>query len=243
MKVKTIITILYLLFELSLSNSFAATTIINPSIDNTMAEDFSNNSSGDCDSIFSGTTDNNVARRALMQFDIATAIPPGSTINRVTLTMNVTRGSNHPDAVMTIHPVTLAWAEAATGVTPNGCGTRGGGQGEPAVTGAATWLSAMHNQTLWGSPGGDFGVAASGSTIVNNITPVWDSAAAGNGAMVSDVQSWLDSPAANYGWILIGDEASPTTSRRFDSTEGSAAPALVVDFTPTGDVEACCQTD
>ncbi len=243
MKVKTIITILYLLFELSLSNSFAATTIINPSIDNTMAEDFSNNSSGDCDSIFSGTTDNNVARRALIQFDIATAIPPGSTINRVTLTMNVTRGSNHPDAVMTIHPVTLAWAEAATGVTPNGCGTRGGGQGEPAVAGASTWLSAMHNQTLWGSPGGDFGVAASGSTIVNNITPVWDSAAAGNGAMVSDVQSWLDSPAANYGWILIGDEANPTTARRFDSTEGTVKPALVVDFTPSGEVEACCQTD
>ncbi len=242
MKVKIIIIILNLLFGLSLSNIFAATTTINPWIDNTMAEDFPNNSSGDCDSIFSGTTDNNVARRALLQFDIAAAIPPASIINSVTLTMNVTRGSNHPDAVMTLHPVNLDWGEAAVGVTPNGCGTRGGGQGDAAVDGAATWLSAMHNQTLWGSPGGDFS-AASGTTSVNNITPVWDSADAGNGAMVSDVQSWLDSPATNYGWILIGDEASSTTARRFDSGEGTAPPALLVDFTPSGDVEACCQTD
>ncbi len=241
MKVKIIPLILTLLFVLSLSNAFAATTTINPGLDNTLAEDFPDNSSGDCDSIFSGTTDNSVSRRALLQFDIAAAIPPGSTINSVTLMMNVTRGSNHPDAVMTLHPVNLAWGEAATGVTPNGCGTRGGGQGEPAVNGAATWLSSMHNQTVWGSPGGDFS-AASGTTTVNNITPVWDSAVAGNGVMVSDVQSWLDIPAANYGWILIGDEINPTTARRFDSTEGAVAPALLVDFTPSGDVEACCQT-
>jgi spore coat protein A len=58
-----------------------------------------------------------------------------------------------------------------------------------------------------------------------------------------EAQSWLDSPAANYGWILIGDEANPTTARRFDSTEGTVAPALLVDFTPSGAVEACCQTD
>ncbi len=243
MKVRIILIIITLLSGLSLSHTFAATTTINPSIDNTIAEDIDsqNNSSGDCDSIFSGMTDNSVARRALLQFDIAAAIPPESTVNSVTLTLNVTRGSNHPDAVMTLHPVTLAWGEAAVGVTPNGCGARGGGQGEPAVDGAATWLSAMHNQTLWSTPGGDFS-AASGTTLVNNITPVWDGAVAGNEAMVIDVQSWLDDPAANYGWILRGTEGASTTARRFDSTEGTAPPALVVDFTPSGDVEACCQT-
>jgi spore coat protein A len=237
---KTIIIIFTLLFVLSSSQTFAATTTINPSMDNTLAEELPNNSSGDCDSIFAGMTDNNVARRALLQFDIATAIPAGSTINSVTLTMSVTRGSNHPDIIMTLHPVTLAWAEAASGVTPNGCGTRGGGQGEPAVNGAATWLSAMHNQTLWSSPGGDFG-AASGSTLVNNITPVWNSST--NPSMVSDVQNWLDNPAANYGWLLKGPETASTTARRFDSTEGAAPPALVVNFTPSGDVEACCETN
>ncbi|MGB5719044.1 MAG: multicopper oxidase family protein, partial [Gammaproteobacteria bacterium] len=38
----------------------------------------------------------------------------------------------------------------------------------------------------------------------------------------------------------IGDEVNPTTARRFDSSEGGSPPQLVVDFTPTGDTEACC---
>ncbi|MDH3561023.1 MAG: multicopper oxidase domain-containing protein, partial [Gammaproteobacteria bacterium] len=216
------------------ATAWSATAIINPSMDNTLAEELPDNSSGACDSVFSGMTDNNVKRRALLQFDIAGSIPPGSTINSVSLGMSVTRGSNHPNAVMSLHPVTRAWGEGA-----NGCGVRGGGQGEPALAGSATWISAIHDQApAWATPGGDFGTA-SGSTLVDNTTPVWPSSP----AMVSDVQGWLDNPATNYGWVLIGDEAISTTARRFDSREGASKPALVVDFTPTGDVEACCVTD
>ena len=61
--------------------------------------------------------------------------------------------------------------------------------------------------------------------------------------MVSNVQGWLDGTLANNGWILIGDENNPTTTRRFDSSEGGSEPSLLVDFTPTGNVEACCQTN
>jgi spore coat protein A len=212
----------------------AATATVNPSQDTTMAADFPDNSSGACDSLFAGNTDNSAARRALLRFDVGAQIPAGSIINSVTLSMAVTRGSNHADATMTLHLVTTPWGEGT-----DGCGTRGGGQGDPAVNGAATWNSAMHNQTAWGSPGGDYDAIASGSTLVNNTTPVWSSTA----AIVSDVQDWLDNPGSNYGWVLIGDEASKTTTRRFDSAEGGSPPALVVDFTPTGDVEACCETN
>jgi spore coat protein A len=213
----------------------AATAIINPGQDNTLAQELPDNSSGSCDALFSGMTDNNVARRALLKFDIAGNIPPGSTINSVTLGMTVTRGSNHADAMMTLHRVTTGWGEGS-----NGCGVRGGGQGEPAVAGAATWLSALHNQApAWGTPGGDYIAVASGSTLVNGTAPVWPSTT----SMVSDVQDWLDNPATNYGWILVGDEASPTTARRFDSREGASGPALVVDFTPSGPVEACCEAN
>jgi len=215
-----------------------ATAILNPSQDTTLAADFPDNGSGACDSIFAGTTDNGAARRALLRFDLASEVPPGSIINRVTLTMAVTRGGNHADAVMALHAVTTPWGEGT-----NGCGVRGGGQGEPAVSGAATWNEAAAGITAWGSAGGDYLPTASGSTLVNTTSPVWDSAVAGNGAMVSDVQAWLDAPTANDGWVLIGDEANPTTTRRFDSREGGSPPALVVDFTPTGDVEACCQTN
>jgi spore coat protein A len=198
----------------------AATANIAPIADNTVAEDFPDNSSGACDSLFSGNTDIPAARRALLQFDIAANLPPGAVVNGVTLSMTVTRGSNHVDSTFTLHPVTASWAEGV-----EGCGTRGGGQGEPS-TGGVTWNTMP---TLG---------AVSGSTLINNSTPVWDSAGAGNGAMISDVQGWLDDPSSNYGWILIGDEANPTTTRRFDSREGGSAPVLSVDFTSDG--FACC---
>ena len=61
--------------------------------------------------------------------------------------------------------------------------------------------------------------------------------------MVVDIQAWLDDPAINFGWVLIGDEATFPSTRRFDSREGVARPSLLVDFTPSGDVGACCQVD
>lgn len=220
------------------SGLYAATVIINPGQDNTMAADFPGNSSGACDSFFAGNTDIPAARRALLQFDIAAVVPPGSVIDSATLTMAVTRGSNHADTVMSLHSVDTPWGEEN-----NGCGTRGGGQGEPAVLGAATWNDAESGIVSWSSPGGDYVAAASASTLVNSTTPVWDSSIAGNGGMIADIQAWLDSPVFNNGWVLIGDEANPTTSRRFDSREGAAQPTLTVNFTPSGDVEACCQAD
>ena len=223
------------------ATAWSATATINPSQDNTISGTLPDNSSGACDSIFSGMTDEDVilplvpSRRALLQFDIAEAIPPGSTINSVTLGMTVTRGENHADSTYTLHRVLMAWGEGA-----NTCGPKGGGQGEPALAGATTWLSAMHDQApAWGTPGGDYIATASGSTLVNDTAPVWPSTP----TLVSDVQDWLDGTTPNHGWILIGDEANPTTARRFDSREGISKPALVVDFTPDGPVEACCESD
>jgi spore coat protein A len=206
------------ILALATTDSFAAIANINPIIDNTVAEELPDNSSGECDSIFSGTTDQGVgsARRALMQFDIAGNLPPGAVVTSVTLSMTVTRGSNHVDSDFTLHPINAAWIEGV-----EGCGVRGGGQGEPS-TGGVTWNT---------MPG--FG-AASGITLINNTTPVWNSTP----AMVADVQSWLDSPGTNYGWMLIGDENNPTTTRRFDSSEGASPPVLTVEFDSDG--FACC---
>ena len=191
--------------------------------DNTVAEDFPDNSSGTCDSIFAGNTDNGFARRALIRFDVGAQIPPGSIINSVTLTLTVTRGGNNADSTMTLHPITAAWVEGI-----EGCGVRGGGQGEPS-TGGVTWNS---------QPG--FGVSSGSAPIVEANDAVWNSTA----AMVADVQGWIDNPGSNNGWMVIGDEASTTkNARRFDSSEGGFVPQLVVDFTPTGDTEACCDAD
>jgi spore coat protein A len=229
--------VLGMLLSILPATAWSVTATITPSKDNTLAEELPENSSGACESIFSGMTDINVARRALMKFDIAAQVPANSTITSVTLNMIVTRGGNHPDSTFSLHRVTTDWGEGT-----NVCGVRGGGQGEPAVAGAATWLSAIHNQApAWGTPGGDYNGTASSSTVVADETPVWSTTP----AMVSDVQDWLDTPGTNFGWILKDSETASTTALRFDSREGAIAPSLVVEFDldPNTPVEACCESD
>jgi hypothetical protein len=53
--------------------------------------------------------------------------------------------------------------------------------------------------------------------------------------MRDDVQSWLDAPAFNYGWMLVGDESEGQTAKRFDSRQrvvASARPRLTIHYTP-----------
>ena len=53
--------------------------------------------------------------------------------------------------------------------------------------------------------------------------------------MIADIQSWLDTPANNFGWILIGNEASLNTAKRFDTHENpnqEDRPELRVTFAP-----------
>ena len=51
--------------------------------------------------------------------------------------------------------------------------------------------------------------------------------------MASDVQGWLDDPAGNFGWELIGDESQIVTAKRFDSRENAdpaVQPMLTIDY-------------
>lgn len=51
--------------------------------------------------------------------------------------------------------------------------------------------------------------------------------------MVQDVQGWLDDPTNNFGWIVIADESTHTTAKRFGSREEASAnrPKLLIYFT------------
>jgi spore coat protein A len=225
------------------TQALAASVTINPSRDNTIAdgvdpgtgEDFKDNSSGACEHLFSGTTNDGFARRVLLGFDVAGNVPAGSTINSVTLTLTVSRAGDNQDATMTLYPANLDWGEGTAT-----CGPRGGGQGDPAGAGDATWLDAEFGSVTWTNPGGDFGGASASATVGsgNGNQGVWSAA-----NMVSDVQSWLDDPSGNFGWILVGDEARAPTSRRFSSREGSVPPTLQIDFDPPAGSVACCFGD
>jgi spore coat protein A len=218
----------------------AATVTIRPSLDNTIAdgvdpgsgEDFTDNSSGACEFLFSGTTNDDFARRTLLQFDIAGSVPASSSVNSVTLTLTVNRSGDNQGAVMNLHPVTRSWGEGTAA-----CGPRGGGQGDPAGAGDATWLDAAFGSVPWTTGGGDFGVASAAATVGsdNGSEGIWSS-----GAMAADAQAWLDTPTSNSGWIVVGDEDRGTTARRFSSREGSVPPTLLIDFDPPPGSIACC---
>jgi hypothetical protein len=51
--------------------------------------------------------------------------------------------------------------------------------------------------------------------------------------MVSDLQSWLDAPVTNYGWLLLGNEASLATAKRFNTRENTSPetrPVLLIEY-------------
>ena len=48
--------------------------------------------------------------------------------------------------------------------------------------------------------------------------------------MIADVQSWLDSPANNFGWLILGDESGIATAKRFDTRESTDPPVLAIQY-------------
>ena len=51
--------------------------------------------------------------------------------------------------------------------------------------------------------------------------------------MVSDVQTWVDASATNDGWLLLGNETTSSTAKRFDTKENldpNARPLLVITY-------------
>jgi hypothetical protein len=40
--------------------------------------------------------------------------------------------------------------------------------------------------------------------------------------MVADVQDWLDNPAGNFGWLVLGDEKPTLTAKRFERESACA---------------------
>ena len=161
-------------------------------------------------------------RRGLIKFDV-TAIPPGSTINSVSLSLEVASYRTATD--VTLHVATSNWGEGASDAgSPGGAGTT-------AEANDATWLHAFYDHTTWNNVGGDFEVLPSGSVNVADTGPLVISSA----GMVTDVQNWLDGNTTNHGWFLLGDESTNGTAVRFASRENdltTVRPKLTIDYSP-----------
>lgn len=217
----------------------AETIVLNPARDNTLIQRTDpgqqlSNGQGD---LFVGRTNQDgqgpatiSIRRGLIYFDVAAEVPAGATILSVTFSMRDVMGLNgdHP---ADLHRLLQDWGEGASFFQ--------GGQGAPPENGDATWLYTFYNSAdpgsspTWTTPGGDFASQVSGTATISDDlgggqTFTW----ASSPGMVADVQSWLDNPASNFGWLIQGNESAGQTAKRLNSRESAFAPQLTVEYVP-----------
>lgn len=165
-------------------------------------------------------------RRALVKFDLS-SLPRGSTINSASF--NFTIDKVPPAAtglVINLHGVTGAWGEGAS----NAPGAEG--RGTRAQTDDATWLHTFYDAGLWNTAGGDYAAEAVASEEISSSPQGVTFATSPQ--LVAAVQAWVDDPASNHGWVLLGDEIFPQNARRILSREHTepGGPVLSLDVSP-----------
>jgi hypothetical protein len=198
---------------------------INPIKDNTLyqfvpADGDLSNALGN--HFFAGETGMGELRRGVLAFDIAGNIPPGSTILGVTLSLNMSRTGLDDARNVELHKMLASWGEGTSQATGDE------GQGAPATTNDATWRHRFFDTIFWATEGGDFSATVSATQSVGAVGMyMWSSP-----PMIGDVQSWLNNPATNFGWLVLGDESEILTAKRFDTRESASPPVLTIQYTP-----------
>jgi len=207
--VKSLRSIVVLLFCLGLPAG-AETVRIVADRDATLVETVDGSlANGSGPAFFAGRTSQgqDFRRRALLHFDVAGSLPRGAVVERVALTLSM-NPSNPQPRELRLHRVFADWSE--------GPASAGGGGGAPSQPGDATWIHTSYDDEFWRLPGGQFSPLPSARRTVSDAGAYsWREGR----ALVRDVRLWLAAPQRNFGWILIGDESTPTTSKSFASRE------------------------
>jgi hypothetical protein len=200
---------------------------INPLKDNTLYEYVP--ADGDLSNalgfhFFAGETAMGQFRRGVLAFDIAGNIPAGSTILGVTLSLNMSRTGVDTARTVELHKLLADWGEGTSQATGDE------GMGAPATPNDATWRHRFFDTIFWTTEGGDFSGTVSASQSVGPVgVYTWSSS-----QMRADVQSWLDDPPSNFGWLVLGDESEILTAKRFDTRESASPPVLTILYRPAG---------
>jgi len=224
---KTLLPVIFItaLGCVGVKSASAAIVAINPSKDNTLYE--YDPAEGDTSNalglhFFAGETGMGELRRGVVAFDIAGHIPAGSTITALSLSMNMSRTAVETARTVELHKLLADWGEGISHAP------MGEGDGAPATPNDATWRHRFFDTVFWTTQGGDFSATVSASQSVGGIGQyTWNSA-----QMVADVQSWLDNPASNFGWLVLGDETAIATAKRFDTRESASPPVLTIQYIP-----------
>jgi len=214
----------------------AASIVLNPDKDNTIiqvADPLAQLSNGTGD-IFVGRTNQDGSgpavtsiRRGLIHFNVAGSLPAGATITGVSLSIRNVM-PNNGDQTLTLQLVLQDWGQ--------GTSFFAGGVGAPATNNDATWYYTFYNfsnpsaSPTWTTAGGTFSPSVSASAVdpggsTGNIV-TWTSA-----QLIADVQNWLNNPASNFGWGILGNETTGQTAKRLNSSETTTPPTLTITYT------------
>jgi hypothetical protein len=192
--------------------------------DATLIEDTAGSlANGSGPSIFAGRTSQTLfgVRRALVRFDVGSILPKDAIIDRVFLSLYENSNNPAPSEVY-LHRVLADWGEGAS--------FSKGGSGAPAQENDATWLHTFYDYDYWVQQGGLFVPQASASeTVGGNDFYTWQSTQ----YMVNNVRHWLHNPERNFGWLIMGDEYTSGSVKRFASREGPDAnqqPMLTIEY-------------
>ncbi len=170
------------------------------------------NGTGD---LFTGTSTVGDVRRSLLSFDFS-AVPTGTRIGSAILQLRLTNAETPSGGLRNtfVNRVLQPWGEAGSFSSTGGAA---------ALTGDATWVSRFYSLSspqLWDNEGGDFSTALSSSLGIRSELGFY---AFQGPQMVSDVQTWLSSPADNHGWLLRSEEGLISSTKRFSSRENADA--------------------
>jgi hypothetical protein len=205
---------------------------LQPSADTTLFEVAPDNNLGGANFFNAGTTATGFRNRALLLFDLGSVLPAGAVITEATLTLDIVRASREGGAasLFDLRRVLQPWGEGMQ--VPDVFESPG--LGAPAVEGEATWNSRFAPGTAWSLPGGQAGVDFSGQTSASALVQGVGDAVffESTPGLVSDVQAWLNQPAANFGWMfLTQDEDIERSAHSFASRESGFGPTLTISFT------------
>jgi hypothetical protein len=217
----------------------AQSAVLNPVADTFISEEYTNSNFGAMGYANVGTTENFTRHRALYAFDIAGAIPAGSTITSARLILEVTRIPNNGYDVSDVglHRMLRGWGEGDNNADKPS-------NAAPADLNESNWSYRFAGtSSTWGVPGGQEGVDyLAGASVIQQVLTVDGYQFGPTAALIQDVQYWLDNPEANFGWMAISQQENlQFTARRFGSREAQPTfnvPRLLVDFMgvpePTG---------
>lgn len=191
---------------------WAATVVVTPVADSWMSETPLRPPPIGINPVRAGTTGGGVRVRGIFRFDLSGMIPVGAVVRSATFTVQVTTVPSFDvqNSLFELRRVLQGWEEASVSWNERSPGSAWNSPGASAAGDVAGTASA----TAF--------VSATGSYTFGSSDP-----------LVADVQAWVNSPGANFGWRLhTQSESTPRTARLFASREADATirPSLSVTY-------------